>query len=191
MAWAAAVAQRTLALTVIGMAIAGLLGFLVLPLLILIEQNTRRLRAAETMAMYGQPRQLQYAGRTERSTATSRSSMRHEPGVSLSSVGKQLRTREDLAAGPNAEFRTPTERIFTTVNRDPPPAQRSDPALAVALYPRGEGTRNDPGDTTRGASKLTSLNRQNRKETGGCFASKGSSLGVAPCPEHTRIRAPC
>ena len=43
-------AQRTLALMTMGMALAALLTFLVLPLLILIEENTRRLRATTALA---------------------------------------------------------------------------------------------------------------------------------------------
>lgn len=42
--------QRTLTVMVMGMALAALLAFLVLPLLILIEENTRRLRATAALA---------------------------------------------------------------------------------------------------------------------------------------------
>jgi hypothetical protein len=45
-----AAAQRTLGVTIIGMTLATLLAFLILPLLILIEENTRRLRATAKLA---------------------------------------------------------------------------------------------------------------------------------------------
>ena len=47
---AIAASQRSLAVMMIGIAVGGLLSFLILPLLILIEENTRRLRATALLA---------------------------------------------------------------------------------------------------------------------------------------------